>query len=152
MISSLNQLMFKRPRLASGVAGGLLGGCGDLAAQQLERLYAVEPDSAATQRSLEPSRTGLVATFTSRIVEILTSTNHYESQLRQKIGRVATFCRQARIPPALQQRVRKHLEHVMLRRRIELSTDALLAERPSLRPLVVDVINLFIHLLSLMRR
>ena len=63
MLSSLNQLMFKRPRLASGVAGGLLGGCGDLAAQQLERLYALEPDSAATQRALEPSRTGLVATF-----------------------------------------------------------------------------------------
>ena len=54
MLSSLNQLMLKRPRLASGVAGGFLGGCGDLAAQQLERLY--QPDSASTRRSLEPSR------------------------------------------------------------------------------------------------
>ena len=61
MLSSLNQLMLKRPRLASGVAGGFLGGCGDLAAQQLERLY--QPDSDSTRRALEPARTALVGSF-----------------------------------------------------------------------------------------
>ena len=47
---------------------------------------------------------GLVAFFTSRIVEILTATNHFEQMTRLKIGRVQSFMRSAKLPPELVKR------------------------------------------------
>ena len=58
----------------------------------------------------------------------MTNMNHLEELARAKIGRVATFCRHARIPTELAWRVNAHLEHVLLAKKVDLDTNELLAE------------------------
>ena len=69
-----------------------------------------------------------LAYFTSTLVQLVTTINHQEELARAKIGRVAMFCRHAKIPPPLQARVRNHLEHVLLAKKLSFDTDELLAE------------------------
>lgn len=72
--------------------------------------------------------TGLLAYFTSRIVEILTSTNHFEQMTRQKIGRVISFMNAANLPPELVRRCTDHLQHFMLSTSLTADTKDLLRE------------------------
>ena len=69
-----------------------------------------------------------LAYFTSTMVQLVTNMNHLEELARAKIGRVATFCRHARIPTELAWRVNAHLEHVLLAKKVDLDTNELLAE------------------------
>ena len=72
--------------------------------------------------------TGLVASFTSRIVEIITSTNQFEQMTRQKIGRVQSFMRSANLPNELVQRCTAHLQHFMFSTSLTADTADLLRE------------------------
>ena len=69
-----------------------------------------------------------MALFTSKIVEIITSTNHYEQMARQKIGRVQSFMQRAGLPKELQQRCIAHLQHFMFRTSLTADTSELLRE------------------------
>lgn len=61
--------------------------------------------------------TGLVAFFTSTVVEIVRSTNKFQEEVREKIGRVRDFLHDWDLPHELQRRCVQHLLHFMLERR-----------------------------------
>jgi CRP-like cAMP-binding protein len=72
--------------------------------------------------------TSLLAYFTSRIVEILTSTNHFEQMMRQKIGRVQNYMHSAQLPAELVARCTAHLQHFMFSTALTTDTAELLRE------------------------
>ena len=95
--------------------------------------------------------TGFVALFTSKMVEIITSTNYFEQMARRKIGRVQSFMAQADLPADLQQRCTAHLQHFMFATSLTADTVELLRELSSplrdevnlasRRSLVVDMLD-----------
>ena len=75
-----------------------------------------------------------LAYFTSTMVQLVTSIDLEMERARAKIGRVAIFSKHAALPSELDTRVRAHLEHVLLAKRLSLDTAELLAElSPPLR-------------------
>eukprot|EP00966_Prymnesium_polylepis_P061783 1434032-Prymnesium_polylepis.1 len=75
-----------------------------------------------------------LAYFTSTMVQLVANMNASEERARAKIGSVAHFCKHAQLPKEIEARVRKHLEHVLLAKRIPFETDRLLCElSPPLR-------------------
>jgi len=69
-----------------------------------------------------------LAYFTSEMVQLVTNMNQRDELARSKISRVEVFAHHARLPSELNLRVKKHLEHVLLAKKIDLDTNELLAE------------------------
>ena len=59
-----------------------------------------------------------LAYFTSTMVQLVTNLNASSEHARAKIMRVNAFCRHARIPSELNHRVKAHLEHVLLAKKL----------------------------------
>ena len=66
-----------------------------------------------------------LAYFTSTMVQLVTNMSASSELARSKIGRVSAFCRHARIPVELNRRVKAHLEHVLLAKKLALDTNEL---------------------------
>jgi len=72
--------------------------------------------------------TAFLAYVTSTVVEVIRGMNQVEEASRRKIIQVVSFMKNAKLPQELQNRVKTHLEHVLLRRRMALDTNELLRE------------------------
>lgn len=59
--------------------------------------------------------------FTSKMVSLVATLNQSSERALEKIATVKSFCQEAKLKPALQERVTRHLEHVLLVRKV--STD-----------------------------